>query len=74
MDQSLSSSLVPIDPKKLIGKNLSAVIERMKILNLKYRVVTKNGLITAEYIPNRYNLLIDGGDDCNGTIIDCELG
>lgn len=65
---------VPITPSKLIGKDVDAVVDRMKSMNLSYRVVTLNGLITADFQPDRYNLLIKGGEDCDNKIIDCTLG
>lgn len=59
-----------IAPEKLIGKHVNVVVERMRVMNLPYRVVRERGLITADYDPQRYTLMID--EDSN--IIDAVLG
>ena len=59
-----------ISPEKLLGCDIHSVVDRMRVLNLKHRVVRKNGLITADYDPMRYTLMVDE----NNTIIAADLG
>lgn len=62
-----------IEPKKLIGKNLSDVVERMEVNKLNYRVIRKHGLITADYKADRYNLVIDSSVDEKGNVTESDI-
>ena len=57
-------------PEKFIGKDITTVTDRFKVLNLTYRVVSDHGLITADYDSSRYNLKIDEND----IITECVFG
>jgi len=52
-----------VNPDSLIGKNVFSITDRFDKLGVVYRVANFNGLITADYMPNRYTLVIDTEDN-----------
>lgn len=57
-------------PEKLVGKPIRAVTQRLEETNKEFRVVNQNGLITADYHPQRYTLV----SDPHGVIVDAYFG
>lgn len=68
---ALESSMMNLEnAKKLVGKDIGIVTEKLKDMQAEFRVYRKNGLITADYHPER--LSIESDDD--GIITDAWYG
>ena len=59
-----------MEPEKLLGKDFFLVKPKLDDLNIKYRVVRKNGLITADFVSDRMTIEIDEND----IITNCAFG
>lgn len=59
-----------IEPTKLIGTNIYFVKEKMELHGFEYRIVNQYGLITADFNPQRYTIVINPDSE----IVDCYYG
>jgi len=59
-----------LKPEMLLGKDVTLVVDKLKELKLEYRTVRKDGLITADFRPDRLTIEYDE----NLIVTDCAYG
>ncbi len=44
--------------KSAIGKHIDLVLPTLKHMNINFRLIRRNGLITADFVPYRWDILV----------------
>lgn len=55
----------------IIGQNIDQAVRLMKKYNIEHRVLTKNSIVSCEYVTDRMNIIVD---DTTKNVIDAYIG